>query len=57
MKFNVFYTLKGHIIIEVPNADNPVSADDLKTATHQVAEGLPENGLVEVIGVRIEKVE
>jgi len=56
MHFNIFFTLKGPGgKIDAPNNSNPVECKDLYTLLHDLAEQLPNNWLVETIGVRIEK--
>lgn len=58
MKFNLFLTVKGAGgIIEVPNKPNPIEAINLSDVLRQLAEKTELQLGLEMIGVRIEKLE
>jgi hypothetical protein len=40
-----------------PNVENPVTATNLKSVLQQLADGIPGDGMVEFIGVRVELVD
>jgi len=62
MKWNIFYTLRGPGgTLEAPNKENPVEADSISGVLIRIGSGLSEGkglfGMLEILGVRIEKVE
>jgi len=58
MKFKLFLTIKGPGgIVEVPNKPNPIEAANLPDVLRQLAEKTELTLGLEMVGVRIEKVE
>jgi hypothetical protein len=55
--YSIEYLLKGAAgTMWVPNKENPVQAKDLRSVLKTLGEDLPQDGLVEFVGVRVETV-
>jgi hypothetical protein len=61
MKFNIFFTIRGHVSTakDVPNKPNPIECVNLAGVLKQLSENLPTNQSlgIETIGVRVEAVD
>ena len=59
MKWNIYLTLRGPggTIEDVPNNTNPVEASCMASVLRQLADNLPGNWELEIIGIRVVLVE
>lgn len=60
MKYSIHFIIVGKqtglVSDWVPNSKNPVEAESLCDVLSQLGMGLPTNDMVDVVGVRIERV-